>query len=368
MLKASKSVFSGGPPARRHERKLVLLIAVCWTLFDLGFFYWRKTLGILPEKYYDPASSLLREVLVREMVVFFISLLIGYFLITVLKNYLRNASLWVNLTVKTLLLLLAAFVMTFFLYIAYQCLVAGKSPGVALEKFSYNLLHERMLLEKMPEWIILFLGTQLALEVSQKYSRGVFFNIMIGRYLQPKEERRIILFLDLKDSTPIAEKLGHKKYFSFIRDFIFHISSGFLDYDGRIYQYVGDEIVVWWPESKKNAKKAVASLIMARKELHKKFDRFKRKYDVLPEYKAGIHTGMVTVGQVGIVKKDLVMSGDVINTAARIRSACTEMNQKYIVSKEVADLLELQEWQTQSLGPIDLKGKNQSVELFALKI
>jgi len=215
MIQAPKPFLSGVQPAKRHERKVILLIAIGWTLFDLVYFYWRKVLGILPEKYYDPSSNLLKEVLVREVVVFLTSLLIGYLLISVLKNYLRNASLWVNLTLKTLLLLLAALVMTFILYIAYQCLLAARSPGYALQKFVHNLFHERLLLEKMPQWIFLFLGTQLAIEVNQKYSRGVFFNIMIGRYLQPQEERRIILFLDLKDSTPIAEKLGNKKYFSF---------------------------------------------------------------------------------------------------------------------------------------------------------
>jgi adenylate cyclase len=62
------------------------------------------------------------------------------------------------------------------------------------------------------------------------------------------------------------------------------------------------------------------------------------------------------------------MSGDTINTAARIRSACTELNQKFLISKDVNDLLDLKEWQSESIGLIDLKGKNQGIELFALKI
>ena len=74
------------------------------------------------------------------------------------------------------------------------------------------------------------------------------------------------------------------------------------------------------------------------------------------------------VGQVGIEKKDLVMSGDAINTAARIRSACNDLNQKFIISKDVSDLLDMKEWQTVSLGVVDLKGKNQGIELFGLNI
>jgi len=360
--------FSRLSTLKRHQRKTIIVIAFSWTLADSLFFFWRKGIGILPEKYYNPETNLTQEIMIRELTVFLISLFLGYFLVSVLRNYLRDVSLWYNLLIKTLLLLGVAFVITFLIYISYEWLIAGNSFIGALKKFLYNLLHRRLLLEKMPEWLLLFLITQLAIEVNEKYSPGVFFNIIIGRYLQPREERRIILFLDLKDSTPIAEKLGHKEYFKFIRDFIFYISSGFIDNNGRIYQYVGDEVVVWWPESKENALKAINSLLSSRKALNQKQDRFKRRYGVMPEYKAGIHTGLVTVGQVGIIKKDLVMSGDTINTAARIRSACTDMNQKYLISKDVLDFLDMKEWQAEPMAPIELKGKNQQMELFALKI
>lgn len=368
MSRTTASLFTKGSPVKRHQRKIILSIAVCWTLIDILFFMWRKTLGLLPEKYYNPETWLLREVAIRESIVFIISLLIGYFLVVVLRNYLRKSSLWVNLLAKTLMLIVAAVIMTFLIYITYEWLIAGRTLSASLNKFTYNLVHRGLLLEKMPEWVILFVMTLLAMEINEKYSPGVFFDIMIGKYLQPKEERRIIMFLDLKDSTPIAEKLGHKEYFKFIRDFIFYISSGFIENDGRIYQYVGDEIVVWWPESKENAKKAIGALLSARKELNQNFDRFKRKYGTLPEYKVGLHAGMVTVGQVGIIKKDLVMSGDAINTAARIRSACSQLNHKFIASKEVIDLLDMKDWQAEPLGVADLKGKNQDVEVYALKI
>lgn len=354
--------------SKKHEIKVVFTIAAAWTVFDFLHFLYRRATDGLSSKYFEPDINLAREIALRELNVFLISLIIGYFLVSVLRNYLRNSSLWYNLFIKTLILVLAAFVMNFFIYVTYEWLIAKHSLVKALNNFSYNMFHTKWLLRKMPEWVVLFLVTLLAIEVNEKYSRGVFLNIMMGKYLQPREERRIIMFLDLKDSTPIAEKLGHKEYFKFIRDFIFYISSGLIQHDGRIYQYVGDEIVVWWPESEANAKKIIPSLLAARKELNTKAERFRRKYGTIPEYKAGIHTGIVTVGQVGIVKKDLVMSGDAINTAARIRTACSDVNQKYLASKEVIDLLNLKDWQAESLGEVDMKGKNQSIELFALKI
>ena len=57
-----------------------------------------------------------------------------------------------------------------------------------------------------------------------------------------------------------------------------------------------------------------------------------------------------------------------MNTAARIRSACNELNQKIVVSKEYFDTGILKSWQGESLGEVSLKGMDESIELYALKI
>lgn len=353
---------------KKHEWRLILWIAVSWTIIDLLIFIFRIVTDNYTPKYESTDAGSTRAIVLRELNVFIFSLIIGYFLVSILRNFKRNLSPGVNLLLKTLLLIGVAIVMNFFIYFTYSLVIKGQPAGDAFQRFVENTFGEKWLLEKMPEWVLLFILTQLALEVNQKYSQGVFLNIMIGKYVQPREENRIIMFIDLKNSTPIAEKLGHKEYFKFIRDVIYCLSAGIAECDGRVYQYVGDEIVAWWPSSTINAKKAVNAIISSRKIINSNGEVFKRSYDILPEYKVGVHTGNVTVGQVGLTKKDLVMSGDTINTAARIRSACTELNQKVLVSKEMIELLEMKDWQTESLGMVDLKGKNDSLELFALKI
>jgi adenylate cyclase len=210
--------------------------------------------------------------------------------------------------------------------------------------------------------------TQLIIELNEKYSPGVFMDILLGKYVHPKIEKRIIMFMDLKDSTPIAEKLGSQQYFRFIREFIYHLSNALIEYGGRIYQYVGDEIVVSWLFNEDNTKKCLKSLIQARRNLNKSHEHFRRLYGILPEFRVGIHVGEVTVGEIGVIKKDIAMSGDTMNTAARIRTACSELNQKFIVSKDYVDASNMEDWQIESLGMVELKGKAKELELFALKI
>lgn len=367
-MKGAKLILPRGSVVKKHEFRVILIIAVCWIIVDYLLFIIRKYSNVLPVKYSDPNVDTLETILLREVNVLLVSLIMGFILVSVLRKFLRNSSLWVNLLLKTAILILIAMVMNFLIYMSKEMIINGEDYITAVRNFWKNTSRTEWFLPKMMEWTLLFFLTLIALEINEKYSPGVFLDIILGKYLQPKEENRIIMFIDLRNSTPIAEKLGHKEYFEFIRDFIFCISAGIMEHDGRVYQYVGDEVVVWWPSTKTNARKAINSLIESRKVLNKNTEVFKRYYGILPEYKAGVHTGSIMVGQVGISKKELVMSGDTINTASRIRSACTDLNQKFLISSEMKDLMALEEWQTESMGVVDLKGKNNDLELFALKI
>ena len=61
-----------------------------------------------------------------------------------------------------------------------------------------------------------------------------------------REVDRIFCFIDLKDSTSIAEKLGHLQFAMFLRDYYSDISEALRRTAAQIYQYVGDEIVLSW--------------------------------------------------------------------------------------------------------------------------
>src|SRR5688572_6403514 len=61
-------------------------------------------------------------------------------------------------------------------------------------------------------------------QVNKKYGPGVLVPLLFGKYRNPVEEERIFMFMDLKSSTSIAEKLGHLKYSACIRDCFFDIN------------------------------------------------------------------------------------------------------------------------------------------------
>lgn len=359
-------IFSKNSILKRYYFKTLAVIGIIWTFFDYSRFL---TLSFTEKTeqypYTEPGQSLFVLRLVLGLIAYSA---MAYMLIFPLKNRFRKYPLWLSFIFKTLILcfLTALFAIVNF-YIIY-IFVYSINPIAATRTLSYYAIQTPWLLNYVESRLLLYIITLLILEINEKYSPGVFTDIFIGKYLKPKEEKRIILFIDLKDSTPTAEKLGHKKYFFYIRDFIHHISLALLEYDGLIYQYVGDEIVVSWLSTAGNKNKCIQSVIRARRIIQRESNYYRREYDIVPEYRIGVHLGMVMVGEIGIVKKDLTMSGDAMNTTARIRTMTGELNQKFIGSADFVKNAGLEAWQVESLGSIDLKGKELPMELFAIKI
>ncbi len=217
-------------------------------------------------------------------------------------------------------------------------------------------------------WLAVVSFTTIALLVNDKYGPGVFKKFLLGRYFKPKREERIFMFLDLRSSTMIAEEMGEEKYFSFLRDVFRYATPAILKFKGEIYQYVGDEIVISW-ELANGAKNAncIQCYFEIQEDLDTRKSYFLEKYDTHPEFKAGIHYGHVMAGEIGVVKREIAFSGDVLNTTSRIQSKCNELGVDILASGAVIELLDLKNiHEPRRIGEIELRGKKELVTLFTV--
>ncbi len=219
-------------------------------------------------------------------------------------------------------------------------------------------------------WLLVVLATLIVLQVNDKYGPGVFRDFLLGKYFHPKREERIFMFMDLRSSTTIAEKLGEQRYFNFLKDIFQHSTASILNAKGEIYQYVGDEIVISWKmhEGVDNAN-CLNCFFKIQEALKLKTSYYRQNYDdIVPEFKAGLHYGYVMAGEIGVVKRDIVFSGDVLNTAARIQQKCNELGVNILLSNYLLDKLNLQTniFEPKKIGDMELRGKEQKVMLYTL--
>lgn len=189
-------------------------------------------------------------------------------------------------------------------------------------------------------------------------------------YKRPfSEVERIFMFLDIRSSTTIAEDLGHVQYFDLLNDFFKDIAEPISNNKGQIYQYVGDEVVVSWPMddglSKANCLQCFFDIVDIMGKLNSKYTS---KYALAPSFKAGMHYGKVSTGTVGTLKKEIIYTGDVLNTASRIEGLCNKHNVDLLLSKDLVDQLPLNHaFQPKRIGEISLRGKSTEIMLFTIE-
>ncbi|WP_299333878.1 adenylate/guanylate cyclase domain-containing protein [uncultured Psychroserpens sp.] len=203
---------------------------------------------------------------------------------------------------------------------------------------------------------------------NDKFGRGVFLNMLLGKYKKPKEEKRVLMFLDLKDSTKIAEHLGHEKYSRFIQDCFKDLNNLLRKYEAEVYQYVGDEAVINWTEKRGFKNNNCTKLFFAfQKSLLEKSQYYQSEYEHTPVFKAGVHFGTIMIAEVGTVKKELAFHGDVINSASRIQGLCKNYNASLIISKTVLAKLNSNLINYEEIDEdVTLKGKQKKLKVYII--
>ena len=299
-----------------------------------------------------------------------VGLMVGSVELLYLSRRLTRYSLGMKLLLKTLLysfLLFVVILITFPIAASIEMGIGPFDPRV-WDRF------DAFLTSRTSIGTAVQLGASLVIslfyaEISEHMGPGVLRNFLTGRYHRPREERRIFLFTDMKDSTAIAEHLGHTVYFDLLKAYYDVLSDAIVRHGGEVYQYIGDEIVVSWTalEGARNG----ACIQAARAMLHALDEHstdFEERFGVRPSFRAGLQLGLVTTGEIGALKKEIVFTGDVLNQTARIQQLCKSHDVDVLLGGELVEWLLQHDpdmsGQFESLGEHTLRGRSQAVELY----
>ncbi len=204
--------------------------------------------------------------------------------------------------------------------------------------------------------------------MQKKVGKGNFKNWILGILNKPMEDERIFMFLDMRSSTSIAEKLSHEKFSHLVQD-IFNDLAVVDNYMGEIYQYLGDGAIISWPVDRglknNNFLRAYYSFLNI---IQKKEKYYQKKYELTPQFKAGVHIGKVMVLQVGRIRRDISFNGDTLNTTARIESMCNLYRKSLLISGDLLERMEdTEDYYIKEVGNLKLKGKRRKVEIYHVR-
>ncbi len=344
---------------------------IIWLVFAVVYTF--LEFGILGDLEYYPSTGNLydfKSSFIHSCIAGFLSGFIqGWIELVWLRKLFINRALWVKVVVKSI------FYVSFILIVLIIFSLLANSRLLKLGLFDPLVIRSLyVFMQEFSFWsVVIYLGlisfvALLFSEIREYVGMGVLYNFLLGKYHKPKQEIRIFMFLDMKASTTIAESIGHKQYFKLIKKYYADMTDAILETEGEIYQYVGDEIVVSWPERKGIQHN---NCIRCFKKIKDAFEKNKQEYilefGIAPDFKAGYHIGEVTIGEIGNIKKDIIYTGDILNTTARIQATCNTYKTKVLISEKL--LLKLskeKDFTHTKIGELELRGKKELVQLHSI--
>jgi adenylate cyclase len=291
-----------------------------------------------------------------------ISILVGGYMLFARDGRLRprfqRLGFWTDLTLSS------AIVLALFL--------VGRATGKMLTTLephrfvrSFTETHLRY---AIPFFAVFAVAIQFVLQMNRLIGANVLGYFMAGVYHQPKAEERVFLFLDLQGSTHLAEELGSARYFELLRRFVDDLTEPVLQAEAEIYQYVGDEVVVTWPlHAGLRDAHCVQCFFDIRATIARNASRYQQEFGTVPRFRGGLHGGLVTGGELGDLRRQIVFVGDILNTAARLEEYAKRMNLDLVVSGALLERLALPEGvQAARCGELALRGKEARVDAYSL--
>jgi adenylate cyclase len=202
--------------------------------------------------------------------------------------------------------------------------------------------------------ISLFVGSQLSTALDETHSIA----------LSGKRQTVTIMFTDIRGFTAFTEKTseeqGPEVVVQLLNEYMTTMVSLIVVYSGHVNKFIGDGILAVFSDDDKGAKlgdHAVRAVKCATRMVTVP-GRF--------ETGAGIHTGLVVIGNVGSAEKmEFTVLGDTVNLASRLESLNKENHTRLLMSEATQSLLN-DDVETVAIGTVAVRGKSAPLTIYSV--
>ncbi len=206
---------------------------------------------------------------------------------------------------------------------------------------------------------------------------GKYLSIEIARELIKNKKVNLggedmvaaVMFCDIRNFTPLSEKLSASKLVDFLNNYFHYITPPITANKGVINKFMGDAVMAIYTPllgSEDYAADAVRAAVGMRKALAEFNASGKAPCTV--DFGIGIHAGRLVGGNVGTAfRLEYTFIGDTVNIASRLESKTKELNTDIIVSQAALEMARGSLGTSVSfapLGKVALKGKTETMELY----
>jgi class 3 adenylate cyclase/tetratricopeptide (TPR) repeat protein len=181
--------------------------------------------------------------------------------------------------------------------------------------------------------------------------------------LEGERKQVTVLFCDLANSTPIAERIGPEHMHTLLNRFFELALSEVHRYEGTINQFLGDGFMALFGAPiahEDHARRAVFAALALQRTLQE--THLGEPYGEECQFRMGLNSGLVVVGSIGDnLRMDYSAIGDTTNLAARLQQVAEPGT---ILVNDSTSRLVQGYVRLEALQPVEVKGKTEPVPIY----
>jgi adenylate cyclase len=184
------------------------------------------------------------------------------------------------------------------------------------------------------------------------------------------EKRELtIFFSDIEKFSSFSEKLDPETLTRLLNEYLTDMTDIILEEGGYLDKYIGDAIVAFWnaPATQPDhAVRAARTVLRCQRMLAERRSLYQQKTGVIINARIGMHTGEVTVGNMGSRDRfNYTVLGDAANLASRLEGA-NKVFGTYNMISEITWSQTLGQFLGRELGRIRVVGREQPVRVYEI--
>jgi len=217
--------------------------------------------------------------------------------------------------------------------------------------------------------VIRITGNELSFEQIEDQAAGTMSDVTIagGTDLEIEGSSKVAMMVcDIRGFSTMSEMLPEDQVAKTLGQWFREAGNRIQNSGGAVDKFIGDAILAYWIQDSEDQPVAKTALGIAG-ELVQLSNTLQWPSPLSRPLKIAValHYGQVTCGNIGLVaQRDATIIGDAVNTVFRIESVMKPLGKIVVLSDDFMAQLGSPSG-FEELGEHQLKGKNQSVKLFA---
>lgn len=183
-----------------------------------------------------------------------------------------------------------------------------------------------------------------------------------GKTIEGEEVEVTVVFVDIRDFTAFAERASAAEVVALLNDLYEQVVPVLMRHGGHANKFVGDGLLGVFGAPvllEDHADRAVAAALEIAALSRERFGERCR-------IGIGVNSGPVVAGTVGGGGRlEFTVIGDAVNTAARVEKATRETGDELLITEATRCLLRADHGPFEEREPVELKGKSETVVLYA---